>query len=219
MMRKRFDEQLNTLGQELIRMGALCEEVISLAASALIQKDDALAAKIAPLDHEIDEKERQIESICLRLFLQQQPVARDLRQISAALKMITDMERIGDQAEDIAEILPFLNGRTLPEHIEIREMAKAASKMVTDSVDAYVKQDISTAEAVIASDDIVDDYFMTIKNSLISLIAQSPTEGEYALDLLMVAKYFERIGDHAVNIAEWVLFSVTGEKNSPQGTD
>ncbi len=219
MMRKRFDEQLNTLGQELIRMGALCEEVISLAASALIQKDDALAAKIAPLDHEIDEKERQIESICLRLFLQQQPVARDLRQISAALKMITDMERIGDQAEDIAEILPFLNGRTLPEHIGIREMAKAASKMVTDSVDAYVKQDTSTAEAVIASDDIVDDYFMTIKNSLISLIAQSPTDGEYALDLLMVAKYFERIGDHAVNIAEWVLFSVTGEKNSPQGAD
>ncbi len=215
-MRTRFDEQLNTLHQELIRMGALCEEVISLAASALIQKDDALAAKIAPLDHEIDEKERQIESVCLRLLLQQQPVAGDLRQISAALKMITDLERIGDQAEDIAEILPFLNGRTLPEHIQIREMAKETSQMVTDSVDAYVKQDTAIAEAVIAADDIVDDYFIAIKNSLISLIAQNPNEGEYALDLLMAAKYFERIGDHATNIAEWVQFSVTGEKNTPQ---
>ena len=218
-MRTRFDEQLNTLGQELIKMGALCEEVISLAASALIGKDDALAAKIAPLDHEIDEKERQIESMCLRLLLQQQPVARDLRQISAALKMVTDMERIGDQAEDVAEILPFLNDRTLPEHIQIREMAKATIKMVTDSVDAYVKQDTSIAEAVIASDDIVDDFFMEIKNSLISLIAQNPTEGEYALDLLMVAKYFERIGDHATNIAGWVLFSVTGEKGVQPSVD
>ena len=218
-MRIRFEEQLNTLGQELIRMGALCEEVISLAASALIRKDDAMAAKIAPLDHEIDEKERQIEAMCLRLLLQQQPVAGDLRQISAALKMVTDMGRIGDQAEDIAEILPFLNGRTLPEHIEIREMARAAIKMVTDSVDAYVKQDTTLAEAVIVSDDIVDDFFVEIKNSLISLIAQNPTEGEYALDLLMVAKYFERIGDHATNIAGWVLFSVTGEKNRQQGVD
>ncbi len=218
-MRTRFDEQLNTLGQELIRMGALCEEVISMAASALIQKDDALAAKIAPLDQKIDEKERQIESMCLRLLLQQQPVARDLRQISAALKMITDMERIGDQAEDIAEILPFLNDRTLPEHIKIREMAEAAIKMVTDSVDAYVKQDTAIAKGVIASDDIVDDYFIDIKSSLISLIAQKPAEGEYALDLLMVAKYFERIGDHATNIAEWVLFSVTGEKSAQPPAD
>ncbi len=207
------------MGQDLIKMGALCEEVISLAVSALIQKDDALAVKIAPLDHEIDEKERQIEAMCLRLLLQQQPVAGDLRQISAALKMITDMERIGDQAEDIAEILPFLNDRTLPEHIKIREMAKATIRMVTDSVDAYVKQDTSIAKAVIASDDMVDDYFIDIKSSLISLIAQNPTEGEYALDLLMVAKYFERIGDHATNIAGWVLFSVTGEKGAQPPTD
>ena len=217
-MRTKFDQQLDTLGQELIKMGSLCEEVISLAASALIRRDDALAAKIAPLDHEIDEKERQIEAMCLRLLLQQQPVAGDLRQISAALKMVTDMERIGDQAEEIAEILPFLNGRTLPEHIRIREMAKATIKMVTDSVDAYVRQDTTIAEAVIASDDIVDDYFKDIKSSLISLIAQNPTEGEYALDLLMVAKYFERIGDHAANIAGWVLFSVTGEKDAQPPT-
>lgn len=218
-MRIRFDEQLNTLNQELIQMGALCEEVISLAASALIQQDDALVAQIAPLDHEIDEKERQIESICLRLLLQQQPVARDLRQISAALKMVTDMERIGDQAGDIAEILPFLNGKSLPEHTEIREMAKATIKMVTDSVDAYVRQDPCAASAVIASDDIVDDYFIAMKNSLISLIAQNPNEGEYALDLLMVAKYFERIGDHAANIADWVLFSVTGLKSTQSQPD
>lgn len=217
-MRTKFDQQLDTLGQELIKTGSLCEEVISLAASALIRRDDALAAKIAPLDHEIDEKERQIEAMCLRLLLQQQPVAGDLRQISAALKMVTDMERIGDQAEEIAEILPFLNGRTLPEHIRIREMAKATIKMVTDSVDAYVRQDTAIAEAVIASDDIVDDYFKDIKSSLISLIAQNPTEGEYALDLLMVAKYFERIGDHAANIAGWVLFSVTGEKDAQPPT-
>ena len=217
-MRTKFDEQLDTLGQELIKMGSLCEEVISLAASALVRRHDALAAKIAPLDHEIDEKERQIEAMCLRLLLQQQPVAGDLRQISAALKMVTDMERIGDQAEEIAEILPFLNGRTLPEHIRIREMAKATIKMVTDSVDPYVRQDTTIAEAVIASDDIVDDYFKDIKSSLISLIAQNPTEGEYALDLLMVAKYFERIGDHAANIAGWVLFSVTGEKDAQPPT-
>ncbi len=217
-MRTKFDQQLDTLGQELIKMGSLCEEVISLAASALIRRDDALAAKIAPLAHEIDEKERQIEAMCLRLLLQQQPVAGDLRQISAALKMVTDMERIGDQAEDIAEILPLLNGRTLPEHIRIREMAKATIKMVTDSVDAYVRQDTAIAEAVISSDDIVDDYFKDIKSSLIFLIAQNPTEGEYALDLLMVAKYFERIGDHAANIAGWVLFSVTGEKDAQPPT-
>lgn len=212
-MRTRFDEQLAELNQELIQMGALCEEVISLTASALTDANDAKTAKIAPLDHKIDEKERRIETFCMHLLLQQQPVARDLRQISAALKMVTDMERIGDQAEDIAEMLPFLNGRTLPEHIQIREMAKAASKMVTDSVDAYVKQDVSIARSVIGSDDVVDEFFIEVKNSLIALIAQNPTEGEYALDLLMVAKYFERIGDHATNIAEWVLFSVTGEKD------
>ena len=211
-MRNRFDEQLALLNQELIKMGSLCEEVISLASSALSEGNSELAARVAPLDREIDEKERSIEAICLRLFLQQQPVARDLRQISAALKMITDMERIGDQAEDIAEIITFLNGRTRTEHMKIREMAKATMKMVTDSVDAYVKQDIELAQTVVASDDTVDNYFDQIKESLISLIAENPTDGGYALDLLMIAKYFERIGDHATNIAEWVMFSITGKK-------
>ena len=209
-MRSRFDEQLELLNAEMIRMGAMCEEVIALAASALVKGDTETAARIAPLDKEIDQKERDIENLCMKLILQQQPVARDLRQISAALKMITDMERIGDQAEDIAEIITFLNGRTAEEHSQIREMAKAAIKMVTDSVDAYVKHDTELAEQVIAYDDVVDEYFDSVKTNLIGMIAENPTDGEYALDLLMIAKYFERIGDHATNIAEWVLYSVTG---------
>ena len=209
-MRSRFDEQLALLNKELIEMGALCEEVIALASSALSECSSALAAKVAPLDREIDQKERDIESLCLKLLLQQQPVARDLRQISAALKMITDMERIGDQAEDIAEIVTTLDGHIADDHIQIREMARATIKMVTDSIDAYVKRDVDLAEAVLAYDDVVDNYFDTVKHNLIHIISQNPEDGEYALDLLMIAKYFERIGDHATNIAEWVVFSVTG---------
>ena len=209
-MRSRFDEQLELLNAEMIRMGAMCEEVIALAASALVKGDTETASQITPLDKEIDQTERDIENLCMKLLLQQQPVARDLRQISAALKMITDMERIGDQAEDIAEIITFLNGRTAEEHSQIREMAKAASKMVTDSVDAYVKHDTELAEQVIAYDDVVDKFFDSVKTNLIGMVSKNPTDGEYALDLLMIAKYFERIGDHATNIAEWVLYSVTG---------
>ena len=210
MMRSRFDEQLAQLNKQLIEMGALCEEVISMASRALMDGDLPLAAKVAPLDAEIDQKERDIENLCLKLLLQQQPVAKDLRQISAALKMITDMERIGDQAEDIAEIIKFLNGRTVENGALIREMASAAIKMVTESVDAFVKHDIMLAEKVVSDDDIVDRYFDQVKQKLIERIAQQPVDGEYALDLLMIAKYFERIGDHAVNLAEWVIFSVTG---------
>ncbi len=213
-MREKFDEQLSLLNSKLIEMGAACEEVIALAAKALMNGDTALAAKVAPLDADIDRAERDIESMCLKLLLQQQPVARDLRQISAALKMITDLERIGDQAEDISEIITFLNGRSGKECAFIGEMARAAIKMVTDSVDAYVKRDTALAEGVIAHDDIVDDYFLKVKSNLINYIANDPSDGEYALDLLMIAKYFERIGDHATNIAEWVLFSVTGIHNS-----
>ena len=209
-MRSRFDEQLAQLNKQLIEMGALCEEVISMASRALMDGDLPLAAKVAPLDAEIDQKERDIENLCLKLLLQQQPVAKDLRQISAALKMITDMERIGDQAEDIAEIIKFLNGRAVENGALIREMASAAIKMVTESVDAFVKHDIMLAEKVVSDDDIVDRYFDQVKQKLIERIAQQPADGEYALDLLMIAKYFERIGDHAVNLAEWVIFSVTG---------
>ena len=195
-------------------MGSLCEEVIALASRALTEGDRELAAKVAPLDEEIDQKERTIESLCLKLLLQQQPVARDLRQISAALKMITDMERIGDQADDISEIIIYLGGRTAEHDDLLRSMARATIKMVTESVDAYVKHDTILAEKVIADDDTVDDYFEQVKRALIGKIAANPDDGEYALDLLMIAKYFERIGDHAVNIAEWVIFSITGVHNA-----
>lgn len=209
-MRSKFDEQLALLNKELIEMGSLCEQVIAMAAKAMTEGDTELAKGIIPLDEEIDQKERDIESLCLKMLLQQQPVARDLRQISAALKMITDMERIGDQASDIAEILGFINGQSVENCGIISEMAKATIKMVTESIDAYVKQDIELAKSVIGHDDVVDDYFNRVKQSLISMISKNETDGEYAIDLLMIAKYFERIGDHATNIAEWVEFSVTG---------
>ena len=209
-MRSRFDEQLAELNKELIEMGALCEEVIAMVSQALTAGNTEQARKVAPLDAEIDQKERSIESLCLKLLLQQQPVAKDLRQISAALKMITDMERIGDQAEDIAEIICFLNGRGAEDDGLMTEMARAAIKMVTESVDAYVKHDIMIAEKVIAADDEMDGYFDQVKQKLIERIAEAPASGEYFLDLLMIAKYFERIADHAVNIAQWVIFSVTG---------
>lgn len=214
-MRSHFDEQLAQLNRELTEMGALCEEAIALATKSLVDCDKTLAARIAPLDGEIDQKERGIESLCLKLLLQQQPVARDLRQISAALKMITDMERIGDQAEDIAEIVTYMECEC-SESLLLREMAKATIKMVTESVDAYVRRDIELAERVIAEDDIVDDYFSRVKRELIAQIAENPSGGEQTLDLLMIAKYFERIGDHAVNIAEWVIFSVTGIHKSSE---
>ena len=198
-MRNKFDEQLSQLNHEMIEMGALCEEVIALASRALTENDKSLAARVAPLDSEIDRKERDIENLCLTLLLQQQP-----------LKMITDMERIGDQAEDIAEIISFLHGHQAEDNNLLREMAKATIRMVTESVDAYVKCDTMLAEQVIAEDDTVDGYFTQVKERLIGKIAQDPADGEYALDLLMIAKYFERIGDHATNIAEWVIFSVTG---------
>jgi phosphate transport system protein len=209
-MRNRFDEQLTLLNRELIQMGAMCEEAIALAAKALTEGNLSLAAKVTPIAGEINDKERTIESLALKLLLQQQPVARDLRQVSAALKMITDMERIGDQAADIAEIITFLGGRTGNECADIQCMAEATIKMVTESVDAFVNKDVALAETVVQHDDIVDDYFLKVKSDIIKYVASKPDDGEYALDLLMISKYFEKIGDHAVNIAEWVEFSVTG---------
>ena len=209
-MRSRFDEQLKVLNKKMIEMGAQCEELIALVAKALLNGDVEGARKAKEQGHEIDQMEREIESICLKLLLQQQPVAKDLRVISTALKMITDMERIGDQAEDIAEIITFLDGRTGEECQDIRLMAEATIKMVTDSIDAYVKQDLELAKSVSDYDDVVDDAFDRVKQTLIKMISENTADGEYAVDLLMIAKYFERIGDHAVNIAEWVEFSVTG---------
>jgi len=209
-MRNRFDEQLFELNREIIEMGAMCEEAIAFAAKALSTGDMALAAKVRENGSAIDQMERDIESRCMKLLLHQQPVARDLRLISAALKMITDMERIGDQAEDIAEITEFLKGRTT-EGIElIEDMARETINMVTESIDAFVKKDVALAESVLVHDDIVDDYFDKMKCDIIKLTADDPDDGEFALDLLMISKYFERIGDHATNIAEWVIYSVTG---------
>ena len=210
-MRNRFDEQLESLNNSLIRMGALCESAIANATKALLEGDRTLAGRAIEADSEIDQAEREVESLCLKLLLQQQPVARDLRQISSALKMITDMERIGDQAQDIAEIVTFLKGRTAEHDDILCQMARATISMVTESVDAFVKHDTIKAEAVLAADDTVDAYFRQVKQALISRIAADPADGEYALDLLMIAKYFERIGDHATNIAEWVIFSITGQ--------
>jgi len=214
MMRPKFDEQLALMKNELIRMGALCEEAISLAAKALTEGDKLLAEKVGPLDAEIDQMERDIENLCLKLLLQQQPVARDLRQISAALKIITDMERIGDQASDIAEIiLAMLSEGYVPEDAgHIRDMAAETIKMVTESVDSYVRQDTDRARAVVAHDDTIDGYFAQVRKELIHKVVENPGLGEHILDLLMIDKYLERIGDHAVNIAEWVIFSVTGTK-------
>ena len=209
-MRDFFQEQLNELNRELTRMGAACEEIIALASHALTDWDEELVRKVNTIGTQIDESERTIESICLKLLLRQQPVARDLRQISAAMKMITDMERIGDQAEDIVEIVPYMTAHPDEKFPKIREMAKAAQAMVTEAVDAYVKQDLDMARKVMAHDDVVDSYFSQIKSGIIDIIAAEPAHGEYALDLLMIAKYFERIGDHCTNIAEWVEFSVTG---------
>lgn len=212
-MRNKFDEQLKTLNEELTQMGFLVEKAIKNAVNALETGNDSLAEDAISFDKEIDKKEKDIESLCLRLLLQQQPVARDLRQISAALKMITDMERIGDMASDIAEIEKSYDQKDMKyvkELYHIPQMADAAIDMVNRSVEAYVKKDEQLAFKVIDSDDLVDNLFTSVKNDLIELIRKDPKSGDSSMDLLMVAKYFERIGDHATNIAEWVEFSVTG---------
>lgn len=214
-MRSQFDKQLAQLHRELIEMGALCEQVIALSSQALTNRDTALAEKVAPLDHEIDRKERDIENLCLRLLLQQQPVAGDLRQISAALKMITDMERIGDHAADISEMTILMADSDYEKsaiNMEvIKEMAKETTDMVIKSVDAFVNKDLELARWVINRDDVVDDLFDSFRKELIQKINENVKNGEMATDMLMVAKYFERIGDHATNIAEWVIYSITGK--------
>ena len=210
-MRNRFDRQLETLNVEIIKMGALCEEAISSAAKALSDGDSNMIEKVFETDAKIDDMERDIESICMRLLLQQQPVAKDLRTVSSALKMISDMERIGDQAADIAEIIKFISVGEAESKLHIGDMARATIKMVTDSVDSFVKKDIEMARSVMQYDDIVDNLFIKVKNELTELIRKGEQNGEFCLDLLMVAKYFERIGDHATNIADWVCYCLKGE--------
>lgn len=209
-MRNKFDHQLEKLNLELITMGALCEDAISASVKGLLDDNDELCQKAVSTEEEINRKERDIESICMKLLLEQQPVARDLRVISSALKMISDMERIGDQAYDIAEIAKFIKNSNVKSRVHIKEMASAAIKMVTDSVDSFVKKDIELARAVMDYDDKVDNLFNCIKDELVQLISEDRANGEFCIDLLMIAKYLERIGDHAVNIAEWVEYSITG---------
>ena len=208
-MRRHFDEQIAHLGEEMIAMGGLVEHTIEDACEALRLGDVVRARRIMEGDREVDRKEREIEALCLHLLLQQQPVARDLRQISSALKMITDMERIGDQAADISEIVTVMDlTQPRPEHFTA--MAHAAVDMVHRAIDAYVRQDVELARQVMDSDDVVDELFDRVKGDLAALLREDAAHSGSALDMLMIAKYFERIGDHAVNIAEWVVYSVSG---------
>lgn len=208
-MRNAFEKQLSELHTKLIEMGSFCEEAIKLSSQALAI-DTITLGNVSLLKAKIEQMEREIESLCLKLLLLQQPVAGDLRQISAALKMITDMERIGDQADDIAEIIGYLIHRNERDCSLIVEMAGFTITMVSESIDAFIKQDTVLAQKVIDDDDKVDEAFLKVKQALIAMIAKNPDNGGYALDLLMIAKHYERIGDNAVNIASWVVFSVTG---------
>jgi phosphate transport system protein len=212
-MRTRFDAQMAQLRSDLLTMGALVETAIGAAITALKERDTALAKKIIASDNEIDDLEKQVESLCLKMILHQQPVAGDLRMISTALKIITDLERIGDHAEDISEITLILADKVYIGAItdRVSDMARATAKMVSESIDAYVQNNFELAQAVIKADDEVDRLFSAFRSDLIALIRDSAENGEQALDFLMIAKYFERIGDHAVNIAEWVIFSITGQ--------
>lgn len=209
-MRNKFDQQLEKLHVELIKMGALCEDAISGTVSALEKNSEDIIQSVFHLETEIDQKERDIEALCMKLLLQQQPVATDLRVVSAAMKMISDMERIGDQAADIAEITRYVQLSALREIAPVDKMAKAAVRMVTNAIDSFIKRDLTLAGRVIGSDDIIDDLFLSIRKYLIEYISKHPESSENCLDMLMIAKYFERIGDHAANIAEWVEFSITG---------
>ena len=210
-MRNSFDMQLRKLNNEIIEMGSLIETAIARAYKGLINQNIEIAKENVEFDREIDQKEKEVENICLKLLLQQQPVASDLRLISSAIKMITDMERIGDQVADISELTILMSKTQYIKRLDhIEQMAKATIEMVTTSVDAFVKRDLELARSVFARDDIVDNLFVTIKNDLIELIREDVNNGEQAIDLIMVAKYFERIGDHAVNLADWVIFSIVG---------
>ena len=210
-MRNRFDEQLHTLNHELLEMGALIERAIRSATDALVKQDVEAALQAIAADKEVDQAERDIDSLCLKLLLQQQPVARDLRLISSALKMITDMERIGDQASDIAELVIYLSKEPyIKELTHLPQMAENAIRMVTGALDAYVRKDVVLAQQVMDMDDRIDTLFVTVKDELIALIRNDAAAGSQAIDLLMIAKYYERIGDHAQNIAEWVEYALTG---------
>lgn len=209
-MRKRFDQQLEELNVELIKMGSLCERAIRRAVELLQNPEDTRVSDVDRIEEEVNHKEREIETLCMKLLLQQQPVAKDLREISSALKMISDMERIGDQAQDIADMARFMQVKEIAHKIHIGEMAEAIIKMVTESINSFVKKDLKAAAAVVKYDDVVDDLFLKIKTELPAMMEKDSKNAEYYIDLIMIAKYFERIGDHAENIAQWVEYSITG---------
>ena len=217
-MRNRFDRELVRLNNELIEMGSMIEKSIETAVKAMVNQDVELANRVIESDDEIDQQERQIEDLCLKLLLQQQPVAKDLRLISSALKMVTDMERIGDHASDISEITIELSNQSYIKKLEhIQQMAKETMIMLVKSIEAFVNKDIEEAYYVIKRDDVVDDLFSKVKTELVQMIHENVDVGEQATDLLMVAKYLERIGDHATNISEWVIFSITGTHPREKG--
>lgn len=216
-MRNKFERQLSQLNTELVTMGALCEEAITYAVKYLTGNDEKDKIMCLDSDRQIDEKERDIETLCLKVILQQQPVAGDLRIVSAALKMISDMERIGDQASDIVEIAPYIDKKGTLGETHIREMAEATIEMVSESIDSFVKMNLEIADLVIEHDDIVDGLFDKVKRELIKSIEMGHSDAETLVDLLMIAKYFERIGDHAENIAKWVIYSITGEHRKGLG--
>ena len=209
-MRAEYDRQLRELEEELFDMGSMCQQAVAFSGAVLIGDDETLREQVCSLEMEIDKKDRQIENICSGLLLRQTPVAGDLRFVSAALKIVSDMERIGDQAADIAELSRYISEKPLLEKVHISDICCVVMNMVTDSVEALVKKDEILARKVIGDDDIADELFVRIKEELVSLIQENRTEPQEILDLLMAAKYFERVGDHAVNIAEWVEFIVTG---------
>ena len=216
-MRIRLDEQLSQLNDELIEMGGVVKKAIADATRALIDQDACAAKQIIEADDEIDSMEKEIERLCLNVILQQQPVARDLRFVSAILKIITDLERIGDHASDISEFTIYLADRPYIKDMEhIPQMADMTMQMVTDSIEAFVKRDLELARKVIAKDDEVDELFVFVKNELVELINENPSNGDQVIDLMMVTKYYERIGDHATNVAEWVVFSLTGAHKDSQ---
>lgn len=216
-MRNKFDRQLSQLNTELITMGALCEEAITNAVKYLTGNEEDCKHLCLDADRQIDKKERDIETLCLKLILQQQPVAKDLRVVSAALKMISDMERIGDQASDIVEIAPYVAKRGTLGETHIKEMAETVIQMVSESVESFVKMDLDIADLVMEHDNRVDDLFDRVKSELIKSIIGDQDDAETLMDLLMIAKYLERIGDHAENIAEWVIYSITGEHREGSG--
>lgn len=215
-MRNYFDGQLRQLNIELIEMGALCESAIASAVKALAEQDLKLVEKTNVKEREIDRKERIIETLCLKLLLQQQPVATDLRVVSSSLKMISDMERIGAQASDIAEIARFAGGNPDNNELHIMEMAKKTTEMVTAAIDSFVRKDLELAYSIDKLDDKVDALFVEVRSEIINMIHETPEKGDHAIDILMIAKYLERIGDHAVNISEWVIYSITGIHNGEE---